>query len=135
MNAPIYVGFKFPFGADSQTFPAPATNDDLVKADLIQLILSNKGERVMRGSLGADAYRFVFETNNDLLATQIRAAIAAAIGQFEPRVILRRIDIEKAASSKGQDPDSVIVTIHYVVPATQQQGQVTVALGQQQQTL
>ena len=123
----IYKGIAFPFGVGSGALPAPAVDDALIKATLTQLVITGNGERVMRPELGSGAYSYVFENNDELMAAAIRTSLANVIARYEPRVIVQRIDVEKD-SSDGQYQDMVIVTISYVVVATQEQDNVTVAL-------
>jgi len=123
----IYKGIAFPFSVGDGALPAPAVDDALIKDTLTQLIITGNGERVMRPDLGSGAYSYVFESNNELMAAAIRASIANVIAKYEPRVIVQRIDVEKD-SSDGKYEDMVIVTINYVVIATQEQDNVTVAL-------
>jgi len=123
----IYKGIAFPFGASASSLPAAAVDDALIKDTLTQLVITGNGERVMRPELGSGAYSYVFESNDDLMAAAIRVAIANVIAKYEPRVIVQRIDVEKDTSD-GKYQDTVVVTISYVVIATQQPDSVTVAL-------
>lgn len=125
----IFTGIAFPFRKGTTSFPEGSVDDRLIREELMQLLLTARGERVMRPELGTDAQSFVFETNDELLASNIRTVVANAIAKFEPRILLRAIDVERAAS--GPDRlDNVIITVSYVVPATQQQGEVSVQIGQ-----
>jgi len=122
------MGISFPFGADEQAFPAPSTDEALIKENLVQLILMSKGERIMRPELGTGAQSFVFEDNDDLLASFIRTTLTNAISTYEPRVILQRIDVVRDRSSSAYF-DTTTVTVYYVVSATQTADSVSVSLG------
>jgi phage baseplate assembly protein W len=129
MATPIYTGISFPFRKSGVQLPAPATDDDLIKESLKQIILTSPGERLMRPTVGSGARSFVFETNDQLLAAQIRTNVGNSIARLEPRVMVQAIVVERVKSDKSGDPrdlDSVIVTVHYVVPATQKRDEVSV---------
>ena len=112
MTAPvIYKGIKFPFQVGQSSLPKSATDDELIRDSLIQLITTRTGERVMRPDYGSNAYAFVFESNNALLSNLIRAEIQGVVAKYEPRVQLIDIQVE-------QQDASVIVTLQYIVLAT-----------------
>jgi phage baseplate assembly protein W len=104
-------GLKYPFVKGTQALPAPVTDDELVKQSILQILLTGRGERVMRPQFGCNLQAFVFESNNELLEQLLRTEIAAAIGKFEPRALLQNIQIER------QD-NNVQITIVYAVVAT-----------------
>jgi hypothetical protein len=118
--ATLYRGIAYPLRKDSVALPAPATDDDLIKQDLIQLIMTGRGERVMRPDLGTKAFSYVFENNDDLLAEMIRTDLRAVIGKYEPRIIPRNIFVDK------DEENAVVVTIEYVVIATRKSASVEV---------
>lgn len=117
----FFRGFKFPFGASNTSLPAEATDNDLIKQSLIQIILTQKGERVMRPTFGSKALSFVFENNNDVLSEQIRTDVVNAIATNEPRVITKAVEIT-------QEDNVVIVDVRYVVIATRQDQRLRVTM-------
>jgi phage baseplate assembly protein W len=118
-----FIGLSFPFRKSAQAFPAPSEDADLIKESLKQILLTQKGERVMRPDFGADVYRFVFENNHAALATLIQTEVARAIGTYEPRVILLNVTVDRIADN------AVMATIYYIIPATGQKDEVQVPLG------
>lgn len=111
MVASFFRGIRFPFRRGTTSFPEGATDDDLIKQSLIQIVLTQKGERVMRPDFGSKALTFVFENNNDTLAEIVRTDLAMAIAKYEPRVLLRAIGVT-------QKDTQIIIDIQYVVVAT-----------------
>lgn len=116
-----YRGIAFPFGKSASSFPAAVSDAELVKQSIQQIILTSPGERVMRPDFGCNAYAFVFENNDEILAELIRAEVTGAIGRYEPRAIVRTVLTERNASS-------IIITIKFVVSLTGQQETVSVPL-------
>lgn len=124
MAAPvIFNGISFPFRRGGTSFPAEATDDQLIKESLVQLILTQNGERIMRPDMGSNALSFIFEPNNLVLAQTLRAEIQAVVAKFEPRVVLTDVGVER-----DLDAAQVIVTIEYVVIASRTSSSVTVPL-------
>jgi uncharacterized protein len=119
----FYRGINFPFTKGKTALPQPVTDDDLVKQSLQQIVLTGRNQRVMRPDFGCDAYSFVFEPNNEMLAELIRTEVSAAIGRFEPRVVVLDIGVVRD-TEKGE----VVVTIQYVVVTTRTKDTVQVPL-------
>lgn len=116
-----FRGVAFPFKKSDTALPAPVTDDELVKQSLLQILMTQRGERVMRPQFGCNLHQYVFENNNDLLAQLLRTEVAAAIGRFEPRAALQDVQFER------NDSD-LIVTINYVVLSTRSLNTVQVAV-------
>ena len=129
--APIFQGIGFPFRRGGDQIPAVSTDDQLIADTIAQLILTSPGERVMRPELGSAATTFVFETNKETLAALVRSTIGNTIARYEPRVVVRSIDVERLDSAKTSvaSKDSVLITVKYVVPATQEQNSVSIQVG------
>jgi hypothetical protein len=118
----IYKGIAFPFQFSAQAFPAPATDNDLIKQSLVQIIMTSRTERVMRPDFGSDAYSYIFESLDENLAVLVRSTISGAIAKYEPRVLLLSVDVVREDSQ-------VIVTVSYVVIATNDNQTLTLTLG------
>lgn len=124
MAAPIiFNGISFPFRRGGTSFPAATTDDELIKESLIQLVLTQNGERIMRPDFGTNALSFVFEPNNVVLEQTIRAELQAVIGRYEPRVLLTNIRTERRV-----EQGEIIVTLEYVVVASRRSGTASVSL-------
>jgi len=130
MTTNLFRGLKFPFQKGTGSLPRQATDNELIRDDLIQLILTSRGERVMRPELGSDAFSYVFETNNDLLSTLIRNTVSSTVGKNEPRVVVRKVNVSRR--DHDEQDSSVIITMHYVIPATQTAESTALVVGTQQ---
>jgi phage baseplate assembly protein W len=117
----IFTGISFPFRLGPTSLPGASTDEDLIKQTIMQLVLTIRGERIMRPEVGSNVYSFVFEQNNTVLADVIRAEVQTVIGRFEPRVILRDVKVQRKESE-------VLCTIEYVIISTRTLGSTTVAL-------
>jgi phage baseplate assembly protein W len=117
----FFRGFKFPFQSGSASFPATASDDELIKNSLIQIVLTQKGERIMRPDFGSRVLSFIFENNNDTLAEALRTDLAVSIAKYEPRVALRKIGVTR-------EDTKVFVDIQYVVIATRQEQKLSVSV-------
>jgi uncharacterized protein len=114
-----YIGFAFPFQRAASGFPAVATDNDLIKQSLLQIVLTGARERVMRPQFGSSVYDYIFEDDNALLQERISVDLSQLIGRFEPRVALLGITVVPGSSTDGTAQNTITVTISYIVLATQ----------------
>ena len=71
----------------------PVTNDVVVSKDasaikqsIVNLLMTNKGERVYQPEYGSDLRRFLFEPMDFATAAAIQSNIVSTIKKFEPRI-------------------------------------------------
>jgi len=90
---PTYSGMGYPI-VDSPKGYFPITNDvDLIKGDLIMLLLTNPGERVMMPQFGTPLRTLMFDPNDAFLADKAKNMIINAIATWEPRVVINAINV------------------------------------------
>lgn len=116
-----FIGISFPFRKGSTSFPQTATDVDLIKQSLVQLILVAKGERVMRPDVGSLAYRYVFEDNNDVLAELFRSEVTGVISKYEPRVALQNVEVTT-------NDTTITIKILYIIRTNGQQDSLTLTI-------
>ncbi len=109
-----FIGIAFPFKRSPTALPAAVSDNDLIRQSLAQIVLTGRGERIMRPAFGSGAYGFVFENNSQVFQETVRADIMNAIGKFETRVIVQSVDVTR-------DDTQATIDISYVVLATRQE--------------
>ena len=72
-----------------------------IKGDLLQLILTNPGERVMLPTFGTPLRQLFFEPNNEATKTKARELILTAISTWEPRIVVLALTIETYTDKNG----------------------------------
>ncbi len=89
-----HLAFPFRIGSDGRSIP-PENLEAHVKGELIQLLLTNPGERPFLPDFGGGIRRLVFETNSDVTAGVAKAAISQAIGYWlGERIELTDLEVE-----------------------------------------
>lgn len=90
-----FYGWNPPFIGGPQNVMSRQEDEQLIKNDVLQLLLTIPGERVMRPNFGTPIRNLVFETitDNDMAAIedQIRQAIIAN----EPRVTVDTVSLTR----------------------------------------
>lgn len=89
IQAPNYYGFNPPFFGGHQNVLSRQSGDRLIKNDLMQLLMTDRGERVMRPSWGAGLNRVLFEPMVPGIEYEIQEDIRKAIQDYEPRINAR----------------------------------------------
>lgn len=95
-----FLGIPYPVTKHAQGLFRAQGGVEQIKADLLALLLTNFGERVMLLDYGADLDRFIFEPNDDILREQVRTAITNAISKWEPRIVVSNINISIPSADK-----------------------------------
>lgn len=111
MATSFYSGISFPFRRSATSLPARATDNELIRQSLVQIVSTTKGERVMRPDFGTNIINYIFDNNDDLLAELIRSDVFSAVGRYESRVILTDVQVVRS-------DETVDVTLQYVVTFT-----------------
>jgi phage baseplate assembly protein W len=90
-----YYGFNPPFIGGAENILSRQEDERLIKNDILQLLMTVPGERVMRPEFGVNLRNFVFEplTRTDLIS--LRSEIDQQITLQEPRVVVESVDLDR----------------------------------------
>ena len=73
-----------------------------VKSDLLVLLLTEPGERVMLPEFGTPLKKFLFEPNTSSLVDAVKDTIANSIKMWEPRIAVSQIEVTNSEDSMEQ---------------------------------
>jgi len=119
----IAIGVSLPFNGPSGPFNSTYSTKDQIKSNLINLLLTNKGERIMNPEFGCDLGTVLFEGITDDTKETIKSLISTNVSIFVPEVQLTEILVEEAPQYNN---NSVSVTVKYKMRISQNPDQVTV---------
>jgi len=91
------VGFGFPLDGDAVFIPTFTTREQ-TKANLLNYLLTNKGERVFRPNFGANLRNLLFENILDSTMEDLETKIQSDIATFFPNVVVQQLEF-------NNDPD------------------------------
>jgi phage baseplate assembly protein W len=86
------------------------TNEDAIKESLKNLILTDRGERLMQPNLGSDVRASLFENATPVTLKVLEERVREVINNFEPRVSVIDVDVISL-----YDDNRVKVTIYFYV--------------------
>jgi uncharacterized protein len=110
-------GWKFPVQVDDAGRIVLSEFEEDIREAVRIILLTAKGERVMRPEFGTGLHNFVFETMSVTNIGAIQAAIQNALIEWEPRIELLAVKVEADPGEVGK----LLINIDYEVRATNTQ--------------
>jgi len=108
-NARKAVGFGFPLNGPAVFVPTYTTREQ-TKANLVNYLLTNKGERVFNSNFGADLRNLVFQNVMDSTTDELQSRIQADISLYFPQV-----EVEEIRFDNQFDNNTINFTLVYNV--------------------
>lgn len=116
-------GFSIPFRIDPETGGvARASGSEKLKENVVHILLTGIGERVLRHEYGGGLRQLVHDPNEAARGAIVQHQIAKSIAQWEPRVLLENVAVT-------QKDGTLIAEISYTIRRTRQQRSVSVPIG------
>ena len=116
----IAIGVSLPF---NKPFSSTYTTKDQIKSNLINLLLTDIGERVMNPFFGCNLKRFLFEGITEINIETLRENLISSISIFIPEITVTAIDI-----TPDEDYNSINLSINYILNVSNAPDQVTIQL-------
>jgi phage baseplate assembly protein W len=116
----IVIGVSLPFNAPG-VFNKTYSTKEQIKSNLINLLLTDKGERIMNPEFGTDLRKSLFDNITDSSIEILKAKITDAVNIFIPEIFLQDVIIEP-----NSDYNTLNVTINYRLIISNTPDQVTV---------
>ncbi len=103
------LGFSFPLSGNA-VFNPTFTTQEVIRTNLINWLLTNKGERVMRPNFGANLRDFIGEGINEGTNVGIEDRIRDNISSNFPSV-----EVKNVSFSNEQDRNTINLFITYLI--------------------
>jgi phage baseplate assembly protein W len=108
-----YINIDFPFKDSSHGFYLNLNSDTqrAIKADLMHLLLTRKGQRLYNPDFGTDLMKFIFEPNDNLTLEAVKAEVTASVKKYIPKITINNVIVT-------QSPDNdyaATIRVDYVV--------------------
>jgi phage baseplate assembly protein W len=108
IGQPRGIGVSVLYNNSTNVFNSTITTKEQVKSNLINYVLTNKGERLYDPNFGGDIRRAVFEANDDAAFESVIARLEDEILAYVPNIILQSITLQK-----NPDYNMVTISINY----------------------
>ena len=107
-----HLAFPFHIGTDGRT-ATPASEADHIRDEVIQILLTNTGERPFIPEFGGGARQLIFEPASDVLRGMTKARITQALSSWlGHRITLENLEVEFVDST-------IDITIKYRIAGTE----------------
>ena len=108
-----YININYPFKDSKKGFFLDLNADDAsaIKADLMHLVLTRKGQRLYNPDFGTDLLKFIFEPNDSLTLAGIKTEITTVVQKYLPKLHIDGISVVQSEESEY----AAVVTINYTI--------------------
>jgi len=117
-NAQVAIGVTLPFNGPA-VFNSSYTTKTQMKSNLINLLLTSPGERLMEPNFGVGIRDLLFEQKVDKDALKIRIIDGAQL--FIPEIEIREVFIKRVNNSTTPEIHTLKISIYYRVVADKSQ--------------
>ena len=114
----IAIGISLPF---NKPFTSTYTTKDQIKSNLVNLLLTTRGERIMNPLFGTGLRDFLFEGITDSNIENLRLDLINSINIFIPEISIVSINI-----NPNNDFNSIELNLSYLLNISNTPDQVTV---------
>lgn len=108
------TGWAFPVSIDAHGRIALARQERDIEEAIRIILLTPKGQRVMRPEFGCNIHELLFSSNDATTAGRAAYYVEDALGMWEPRIKVLRV----IARPDPLDPGRLLIDIHYEIKAT-----------------
>lgn len=110
-----FLGAPYPIISTARGLLATQRGVEQIKADLLQLLLTNPGERVMLPNFGTPLREIIFEPNDTISSEQVRDMIINSIRTWEPRITIEQIDVLSQADRESLDDSDPLEDVEHIM--------------------
>jgi len=124
----VAIGVKLPFSTkQGGLFELSYTTEDQAISNLKSLLLTKKGERMMRPNFGTGLWQKLFEKNTEDFKPLLEREMRNDISYWLPYIIIYKLDITNAnTNSLDVNEHGISITLHFRV--TEQGANQTITL-------
>lgn len=118
-NRPVSLNYASGSLSGTHVFESSYSTEEQAISNLINLLLTRKGERIMHPTFGSLVPDFVFEQNDPTNRFRLQESIRADVNYWLPYIILGDLDVSPGNASMPGDPMHA-VTISLPFKVTEQ---------------
>lgn len=113
MASKTYININYPFKNSNDGFFLDLNSDPnaAIKADLMHLILTRKGQRLYNPEFGTDLLRFIFQPNDEMTLSEIKSEIKTVVKRYLPNLTINEITVTESDESEY----AAVINIDYTI--------------------
>lgn len=110
-----FNGFNYPITKDPKGYWRNTSDVNQIKSDLLILLLTNPGERVMLPSFGTNLRSLFFEPNDAIITATANNLITQAISTWEPRIAVTNISVSTTIDPSALNVQDNMTQINHIL--------------------
>lgn len=97
-----FININFPFKESDKGFYIDLNSTDkaAIKADLMHLILTKKGERLYLPDFGTNLLKFIFSPNDSITHSDITEEIRNVVKKYIPNLTINNVSISQSETNE-----------------------------------
>lgn len=109
----VYININYPFKDSLKGFFLDLTETDnkAIKADLLHLLLTRKGQRLYNPDFGTRLLEYIYEPYDGLTFAEVKSEIETEINRYLPNIRLNNLTVDPSPLSEY----AVLVTIDFTI--------------------
>lgn len=108
------AGWSFPIRIDARGQVALARQERDIEEAIFMILLTPKGQRMMRPEFGCQIHDLIFAPNDSTTAGLAEYYVREALAMWEPRIEVQRVEVNRDT----QNSELLSIKIEYQVKAT-----------------
>jgi phage baseplate assembly protein W len=102
MSGKRFINIDFPFKNSPNGFFINLNSDDqrAIKADLMHLLLTRKGQRLYNPDFGTNLLAYIFEPNDTRTFEEIKEEVTNSIKKYLPNLMVRNLTVTESDDSE-----------------------------------
>jgi len=92
----ININFPFKDSLKGYYLDITTTDESAIKADLMHLILTQRGTRFYLPNFGTNLLKFIFEPNDNITLSSIKQEIKDVVTRYMPNLQIDEVKVEQA---------------------------------------
>ncbi len=108
-----FININYPFKDSHKGFFLDLNSDEAsaIKADLMHLILTRKGQRLYLPDFGTDLLKFIFEPEDGMTLDDIKQEITNVVKKYLPKLNITNISVDQSSDSEY----AAVVRLDYTI--------------------
>lgn len=110
-----FLGAPYPITKHPRGLLRTQSGIDTVKSDMLSLLLTTPGERVMLPEFGTPLKELMFDPNDSMVIDRAKEMIAKSISLWEPRVTIDQIEITNGLDKEDLNPEDDLTQQEHIL--------------------
>tara|TARA_Y100000310_G_scaffold322276_1_gene381131 strand:+ start:266 stop:706 length:441 start_codon:yes stop_codon:yes gene_type:complete len=109
----VFIGIQLPFVMGNGQEASTKTTLEAVKQNVLNLLNTEMGERVMQPNLGVRLKKFLFEPFNQDVVDQVKNVIFESMNYWLPFCVVNNIEVKMSEIESGDFRSTMNISVNF----------------------